>query len=429
MTTAPVFHVPAPAGPVRPATPATHARTPAKPTRRELVAALAGPRHVAGVTIDAVGAGMIRPFLLVVAVRVLGLDVARAGLALTVGSVVALAAVPWCGRWIDRGARTGTVAATMAARGVGVAVLALPVGHGSPTALAAFLVATALTGVGGACFPPAQAALVAGVARPEHRDAALAFTRSVRNAGLGVGALAAGVVAAGGPAAMRATTVAAVAVFAVAATLVATGRPRLVTPRPPTTAAPSVRTRHGRPTVLDLTNVPYAFTFNVLEVALPAVIVTRLHAAPVWSSAVFVGNTVIVVLAQVAVVTWARRFPRRVVLAAAGGLLAATYLAFWAAGGLGGNLGAAAIALVGVPYTLGEILYTGTGEALVVASTPPDRLGAALARYQLAGGLGSAVSPAVLMAALALGPAALWGGLALVTAGSGLLVLRRGPRA
>src|SRR5438067_1024309 len=42
-------------------------------------------------------------------------------------------------------------------------------------------------------------------------------------------------------------------------------------------------------------NVIYVFCLNLFEIALPLVLVTQLHASPVWSAAVFVANTVLVV--------------------------------------------------------------------------------------------------------------------------------------
>ncbi|MFC7484781.1 hypothetical protein ACFQX7_38735 [Luedemannella flava] len=66
-------------------------------------------------------------------------------------------------------------------------------------------------------------------------------------------------------------------------------------------------------------------------------------------------------------------------------------------------------------YTLGEILYTGTGTALVIAGAPPELLGRALVRFQLSTGIGTAAAPAVLAALFAAGPAALWLGLAAIT--------------
>jgi len=55
-----------------------------------------------------------------------------------------------------------------------------------------------------------------------------------------------------------------------------------------------------------------------VEVALPLVLVTQLHASPVWTSAVFVINTGLVVAFQLPVTVWVSRFARRSALAISG---------------------------------------------------------------------------------------------------------------
>ncbi|MGM0345936.1 MFS transporter, partial [Streptomyces sp. Adlamb9] len=162
-------------------------------------------------------------------------------------------------------------------------------------------------------------------------------------------------------------------------------------------------------------NVVYVFCLNVPEIALPLVLVTRLHASLVWSAAVFVANTVLVVALQVPVTVLMSRFSRRAVLALAGVVLAVSYLGFLAATSLGGGWGAPAVALVSVLCTIGEIIYAGSATALVTALAPAHVLGRALARFQLSTGLGLAVSPAAITALASRGSTALWGSLAAAT--------------
>jgi MFS family permease len=135
----------------------------------------------------------------------------------------------------------------------------------------------------------------------------------------------------------------------------------------------------------------------------------------VWPAAVFVANTVLVVTLQVPVTVLMSRFSRRTVLALSGVVLAASYLGFLAAASLGHGWGTPAVAAVSVVCTIGEIIYAGSATALVTALAPARVLGRALARFQLSTGFGLAVSPAVITALAALGPVALWGGLAAAT--------------
>ncbi|MEU8924820.1 MFS transporter [Kitasatospora sp. NPDC048545] len=389
-----------------------------------LLTAAGGPRYAVALAVDAVGGGMLRPFLLLYGVGMLHLGARAVGLALSTGMVAGLLVVPLTGRWIDRGARTLPAAVTLLLRAAGA--LALLLADGLP----GFTAAAVLFGVGSQSWPTTHAAVVSTLTQGRLRDAALAAGRSVRNAGLGVGALLATVAVSGGAGAIRLLAGVTGAACLGAAALVGSLRvradrqaPRRAAQDGPAEGSAPLR----RISLLSLANLPYAFCFDVLEVALPALLVLQLHASPAWSSGLFVGNTVLVIALQLALVLRLADRPRRAVLAASGALLSVSYLGFWAAGALGGAPGAAGIAVVAVLYTLGEILYTGSGTALVAAVAPPHLLGRALARWELSMGVGRAAAPAVLTALLAAGPGALWVPLAAATALGALAVLRLGP--
>ncbi|MGW2399706.1 MFS transporter [Kitasatospora sp. NPDC001664] len=388
-------------------------------TLRQLTAAGGGPRYAAALAVDALGTGLLRPFLLLYGITVLGLSATTAGLAMTVGIVAGLACLPPLGRWLDRGARSTAVAASMLVRVAGVVVLlAAPAGAGTGP----FTLAALLLGVGNQSWPAAHAALVATVSEGRLRDAALAGARSVRNAGLGVGALLAAGAMAAGPGGLRVLAVASGVGYLAAAGLAWSVRvaadPTVRQDAPGAGPAPRLGALLGA-------NVLYVFCLNVPEIAVPLVLVEQLHASPTWAAAVFVANTVLVVTLQVPVTTWSARWSRGTVMAASGVVLALGYLGFLFATGLG----PAAVALVSVPFTLGEILYAGSSTALVTALAPPALLGRALARFQLSTGFGLAVSPAAITALAAHGPAALWGTLAAGTAGASAAVWRERGRA
>jgi len=364
-------------------------------------------RYVAALVVDSVGGGMLRPFLMLYGVTVLGLGVGEAGVALSAGMLAGLAVLPLVGRWIDRGARSAAVATTLFVRFAGVVVLLA--GHG----LVAFATASVLMGVGGQAFPAAHAAVVAVLRQGRERDAALARTRSVRNAGFGAGALLAMIAVAGGGNVLNGLMTVTALAFLVAGGLALSTRVTAVEPRHDDGPgrAPSMAG-------LLVANIPFAMCFSMLEVVLPALLVTRMQASAVWPAALFVGNTVLVVLFQVPVVKWLSKWARGTAFAASGVVLGLSYLGFW----MGEAMGVVAIAAVGVVYTLGEILYTGSGTALVIAATPPAQLGRALVRFQLSSGLGMAFAPAALMGLLEAGPAALWGCLTVATLAAALAV-------
>ncbi|MEV7929369.1 MFS transporter [Kitasatospora sp. NPDC088779] len=392
-------------------------------TLPRLLTAAGGPRYAAALVVDAVGSGLLRPFLLLYGIGVLHLGAAAAGLTMSAGMVAGLLVVPLTGRWIDRGTRTLPAAATLAVRAAGA--LALLVSDGLP----GFVAASVLIGVGSQSWPTTHAAVVSTLTEGRLRDAALAAGRSLRNAGLGAGALLATLVVTGGAGAIRVLAGVTGAACLAAAALVLSLRVRA-----PQRAAdravdvPEQGESLRRISLLSLANLPYAFCFDVLEVALPALLVLHLHASPAWSSGVFVGNTVLVIALQLVLVLRLADRSRRAVLAASGVTLALAYLGYWAVGSLGGTAGAAGVAAVSVVFTLGEILYTGAGTALVTAAAPPHLLGRALARWELSSGVGRAAAPAALTALLAAGPGVLWPVLAGATLLGALAVLRLAPR-
>ncbi|WP_433173071.1 MFS transporter [Actinoallomurus sp. CA-150999] len=385
---------------------------------RALLRASGGPRYAVALAVDALGTGLLRPFLLLYGVTVLRLSAPATGTAMTAGAVAGLVCMPAVGRWLDRGARSTVVAASMLVRVLGVALLlATPAGH-----LWLFATAALFLGIGNQAWPAAHAALVATVAHGRERDAALAGGRALRNAGLGAGGLLATACLAGGTTALQAlaavTGLAYLAAAALAWSVHVNAHPA-ATPAKDNDDEPAPRMR-----ALLAANVIYAFCLNVTEVALPLVLVTQMHASPMWPAAIFVTNTVMVVTLQIPVTVLTSRFPRRSVLAIAGVVATASYLGFLAATSLGHGWGAPAVAAVSVFCTLGEIIYAGSATALVTALAPAHVLGRALSRFQLSTGFGLAVSPAVITALAPHGPAALWGSLAAATLLSASAVAR-----
>jgi MFS family permease len=411
---------------------------PTKLTAIQLLRGLGGGRYAAAALVSSLGGGLMRPFLLLYAVTVSNISAGRAGLALSVGFLIGLAAVPLAGRWVDRGARRTFMVTTLTLRALGL--LALLLVHGPD----GFIYCCILQGIGNQAGPVGQSAVVSDLSVGYERDAVLAALRSLGNGGLGAGALLATIAVGSGGLGMRWLAAGTAAGYFISAALVATVH-IAAAPAPavaPMDAAPSpaptrtrTRTRAtdaDRPvlrrlTLMNLANLPYAFCFDILEVALPVVLVTQMHAAPAWSSGIFVANTVMVILAQLPVVLWMSRRPRRHVFALSGWVLAASYLGFLAAGTGHGNTGAAAIALVSVLYNLGEILYTGVGTALVIDAAPPHLRGRTLARWQLSLGLGRALAPLTITAALTITPAALWLPLVAATVLGATTLLRTAP--
>lgn len=394
-----------------------------RPSAAVLWRAAGGRRYASALLVDSLGDGMLRPFLLLYAVLVQGMSLSAAGLALSLGFVAGLGALPFAGRWLDVGARQTVVATALMVRAVGLALMLLIPGSW------AFAGAAILLGIGSQLFPPAHAAVVASLASGRDRDAALAASRALRNAGMGIGALAATLAIAGADVMRPLAAVTAMAYVASAMTVLTM---RLGTAAPPPVVSPPPVTEGAHAPgsamrALYLGNLPYALGYDVLEIALPAVLVTQLQVSPAWASAVFLGNTVLVIATQLASVRWLARYRRRTALAASGLVLAASYLGFLGSTIVPGVWGALLICLVAVAYTAGEIVYAGSGTALVAATAPPGQLGHHLARWQLSTGTGRAAAPVLLTGLLALDPALLWVPLAAITALGAWLISRRGP--
>ncbi|MFI7523503.1 MFS transporter [Micromonospora globbae] len=378
--------------------------TTTRTTLRELVRIPGGGRYALSATVEAATSGMLRPFIVIYAVLI-GLSAQQAGMTLTVGMLAGLAAVPLAGRWIDRGARRSPAVAALLVRGAGSLLLALVPGT------AGFAIGAVLIGVGTQIAPPTSSALIAALAGPSQRTAALAAGRSLRNAGLGAGALLGTVLAATGPEVLRWLALATALGCAFGAAVIArVPLPHHDVPAPTPAAATKETPGAGlrAVTVLALAGIPYAFYADILEIALPLLLVQSLHASLAWSSGIFVANTVMVIALQLVVAVRLAKRPHRTVLVWSGLLLAASYLAFWLGQATGGSPGTVLVALVIVPYTLGEILYTGSSVPLVIESAPPHLMGRALARWQLSYGLARAVDPVIITGLLSLGAAALW---------------------
>ncbi|MEY9928820.1 MFS family permease [Catenulispora sp. GP43] len=369
---------------------------------RALLRATGGPRYAVALLVDSFGNGMLRPFLLLYGIDVLRLSAPVSGTAMTVGIIAGLCAAPFTGRWLDRGARSTVVAASMLVRVLGTLVLlAAPAGS-----VVWFTAAALFLGIGNQSMPTAHSALIATIATGRERDAAAAAARSVRNGGMGLGALAATACLAGGPTAMRWLAAATGASFLVSALLAWTVHIRA---RAAAVKGSGVRAAPA-PAMLRLVaaNVIYVFCLNVPEIALPLIVVRMLHASPAWAAGIFVTNTALVVALQVPVTVWLGRWPRSVALAAAGAVISVSYLGFLLASGLGHGLAAPAVAAVSVLCTIGEIMYAGAVGPLLMAIAPAPVLGRALARFQLSNGVGLAVSPTVITVLAAHGSAALW---------------------
>ncbi|MEV5712523.1 MFS transporter [Amycolatopsis mediterranei] len=335
--------------------------------------------------------------------RIAGLTPAQVGLGLTLGwAVGSVAGVP-LGHLADRHGARGS--AVLLALATGTSILAF-LGVRSPVT---FVLAACLYGSCQTGLAAVRQALLATLADPERRTRIRAHLQSAGNAGLAVGA------GLGGLALSADTASAYLTVFVLdAAAFVVTAALLHALPAVPRTASP----RTGAPKSAVLRDRPYALVtllnailllrMPLLSVAIPLWIVER-TAAPGWTvSALFVLNTVVVVVLQVRVASRlttlgsAARMVRR-----SGVVLLASCVAF-ALSALGTSPAVAFAVLVAgaLVQVLGEMLQSAGSWEIGFALAPADKQG----EYQ--GFFGSGISVARAVGPVVLSTVVVGGGFA-----------------
>ncbi len=355
--------------------------------------------------VDTLGTGMLGPFDLLYGHAADHLSVTLAGIALSIGTAVAIPAGPVAGTLVDR---LGVVPVTLLANAVSAAgTVWLLLSHG----VLGFLGAVIVMAAGSRMFWAAFSPLVGLVTEGARRDW-FGRIRSVRYAGLAGGQAVAGAVLLLGQVRGLHLLVAGDAVsFVLAGFCLAIGAGRATAmPRP------VARDQMGgyRAVVRDPLNVAAA-GLNILAtlviqapyLAMPILVLDQLH-LPAWlPGSLGALNTVAVAVPVffIGALTRARRAFD--VLAIAAGLWVlgtGVYVLApdgrvlaWAVLPLG-------MALLGV----GEAFYAPTADSLPLELAPPGLAGRYAAFHQLAWGISGAVAPTLAAFCLAGGPSDLW---------------------
>ncbi|MET8022038.1 MFS transporter [Streptomyces decoyicus] len=180
---------------------------PAVRTRRRLIAAS---------LVSSFGDGIYVPLTMLFIHSLTSLSLTSIGAGLTVAGLCGLAFMPVTGVLIDRFGGRQVLIAALVLRAAGFA--AYPFADSYP----AFLTTALVVAVGMWASSPSQQALIGEIAEGTERDRLLAWDRSLRNAGMGGGSLAAaGMLALNGNAGFIGAAVVLATVFAIAAVLVA----------------------------------------------------------------------------------------------------------------------------------------------------------------------------------------------------------------
>jgi MFS family permease len=384
-------------------------------------------RYLTGMVVDATGAGMYLPLSLLYFHHVTGLPIERVGVLMTAGALFALVGNPIAGALVDRFGAKAVVVGGYLVRALGFGLYPFV-----DSALGMFF-AVALVAVGDGSFSPSIQALVADIARGAERDKLLAAQRSLRNAGLGAGGLvAAGALTLGSDAAYQVIVLGTGLAFVLAAVIVGSIRYR---PQEPLLKVP---VRGGYRTVLanrpflalTVLNVPIAFGYMVLAVALPVYVTTQLGAPTGLVGTLYAVNTIGIALLQIPVTRFLVRFPRTRTTAAGAAVIGLSFVVFAALGVVSSS---AAVLLAGAfaataLFTLGELMHGATASALVSSAAPAETRGRHLSVYQFSWAVPTATAPAVLTWLMTFSATGMWLVLAAGVTASALALVRLEPK-
>jgi MFS family permease len=244
--------------------------------------------------VDALGNGLFLPITALFFVKVVGLPTTRVGLGLSITGVAAMLGPVFVGPVVDRYGARRTVIVLNVLRAAAYACYPLVRGFWAFVALVAF------TGLLDTMARPALQALVATLTDDADRMTTLAFVRSVRNIGYGVGGLlVSAALAVGGRGPYVALVLGDAATFVVAAVLLARVRDvRVPLPEGPRTGYREVL-RDRRFLALTVLHGVLSLHLSVLLIGFPLWIDQRTNAPTAVAGVIFTLNSALVVLLQV----------------------------------------------------------------------------------------------------------------------------------
>ncbi|GGZ09860.1 MFS transporter [Streptomyces geysiriensis] len=350
-----------------------------------------------GNALSAFGLGFTVPYLYVYVAQVRGLGSVTAGLVLAVFAVAALIVLPFAGRAIVRRGPLPVLLVALVTAALGALSLGL-----SASAATVLLSAAAL-GAGQAVMQPALATMIVDCSTAETRSRAFAMQFFLQNLGLGVGGLIGGhLVDTTKASSFTLLFAIEAAMFLVLVAVMATVRaPRAphVGEAPGQSAGGSWKQLLGNRAMVQLCVLGFVLFFACYGQFESGLSAYGVEAAGISTSALgtaLAANTLMIVIAQFAVLKFVERRKRSRVIAAVGLIWAVA----WAVAGYAG-LGHGSQAMATAAFISTYALF-GLGEAMLSPTLAP--LVADLAPTGLAGQYNSAFA-LVKQLALAIGPA------------------------
>ncbi|MEU1274678.1 MFS transporter [Streptomyces sp. NPDC005799] len=353
--------------------------------------------HV-GNALSAFGLGFTVPYLYVYVAQVRGLGAMTAGLVLAVFAVAALIVLPFAGRAIVRRGPLPVLLAALVTAALGALSLGLA---GSATAV---LLSAAALGAGQAVMQPALATMIVDCSTTDTRSRAFAMQFFLQNLGLGVGGLIGGHL-------VDSTRVDSftllfsieAAVFLALVAVMATVR----VPRAPRMADAPARSGQGglkqllgNRAMVQLSVLGFVLFFACYGQFESGLSAYGVEAAGISTSALgsaLAANTLMIVVAQFAVLRFVERRRRSRVIAGVGLIWAVAWLAAAYAGLGHGSQEMATAAFVSTYalFGLGEAMLSPTVAPLVADLAPSGMAGQYNSAFALVKQLALAVGPAV----------------------------------
>ncbi|GAA2605639.1 MFS transporter [Streptomyces lienomycini] len=353
--------------------------------------------HV-GNALSAFGLGFTVPYLYVYVAQVRGLGSVTAGLVLAVFAVAALTVLPFAGRAIVRRGPLPVLLLALVTAALGAMSLGLSASAGT------VLFSAAALGAGQAVMQPALATMIVDCSTTETRSRAFAMQFFLQNLGLGVGGLIGGhLVDTTSPSSFTLLFAIEAAMFLVLVAVMATVRaPRAprIEEAPGQTGGGSWKQLLGNRAMVQLCVLGFVLFFACYGQFESGLSAYGVEAAGISTSALgtaLAANTLVIVVAQFAVLKFVERRKRSRVIAAVGLIWAVA----WAVAGYAGlghgsqTMATAAFISTYALFGLGESMLSPTLAPLVADLAPTGLAGQYNSAFALVKQLALAIGPAV----------------------------------
>ncbi|MEW2614470.1 MFS transporter [Streptomyces sp. NPDC047880] len=353
--------------------------------------------HV-GNALSAFGLGFTVPYLYVYVAQVRGLGAMTAGLVLAVFAVAALVVLPFAGRAIVRRGPLPVLLAALVTAALGALSL------GIASSAVAVLVSASLLGAGQAVMQPALATMIVDCSSAETRSRAFAMQFFLQNLGLGVGGLIGGhlvdTTSAASFTLLFAIEAAMFLLLVVVMTTVRMPQAPRIEGAPQASGRGSWKQLLGNRAMVQLCVLGFVLFFACYGQFESGLSAYGVEAAGISTSALgtaLAANTLMIVVAQFAVLRFVERRRRSRVIAAVGLIWAVA----WAVAGYAGlghgsqEMATAAFVSTYALFGLGEAMLSPTVAPLVADLAPEGMAGQYNSAFALVKQLALAVGPAV----------------------------------